>query len=65
MGTTSGNGEREIGELITKAVDKIGKEGVITVVVSKNTIKNLAYLALYQSYYLFLLLFFIGLGIAG
>ena len=31
MGTISANGEREIGELIAKAMEKVGKEGVITV----------------------------------
>ncbi|TQD94458.1 hypothetical protein C1H46_019948 [Malus baccata] len=30
VGTISVNGEREIGELIAKAVEKVGKEGVIT-----------------------------------
>ncbi|RXH78479.1 hypothetical protein DVH24_001997 [Malus domestica] len=31
VGTISVNGEREIGELIAKAVEKVGKEGVITI----------------------------------
>jgi chaperonin GroEL len=31
VGTVSANGEREIGEIIAKAMDKVGKEGVITV----------------------------------
>ncbi|MQL81276.1 hypothetical protein Taro_013747, partial [Colocasia esculenta] len=31
VGTISSNGEREIGELIAKAMEKVGKEGVITV----------------------------------
>ncbi len=31
MGTISANGEREIGELIARAMEKVGKEGVITV----------------------------------
>ena len=31
VGTISANGEREIGEIIAKAMDKVGKEGVITV----------------------------------
>ena len=35
MGTISANGEREIGELIARAMEKVGKEGVITVSVSK------------------------------
>jgi len=30
-GTISANGEREIGEIIAEAMDKVGKEGVITV----------------------------------
>ena len=34
VGTISANGEREIGELIAKAMEKVGKEGVITVAVS-------------------------------
>ncbi|KAB5564859.1 hypothetical protein DKX38_004913 [Salix brachista] len=31
VGTISANGEREIGELIAKAMEKVGKEGVITI----------------------------------
>ena len=31
VGTISANGQREIGEIISKAMDKVGKEGVITV----------------------------------
>jgi chaperonin GroEL len=31
VGTVSANGEREIGDIIAKAMDKVGKEGVITV----------------------------------
>ncbi|MFS7918831.1 putative TCP-1-like chaperonin intermediate domain superfamily [Helianthus anomalus] len=31
VGTISANGEREIGELIGKAMEKVGKEGVITI----------------------------------
>merc|ERR1712164_18967 len=31
VGTISANGEREIGDLIAKAMEKVGKEGVITV----------------------------------
>lgn len=31
VGTISSNGEREIGELIAKAMEKVGKEGVITI----------------------------------
>jgi len=34
VGTISANGEREIGELIAKAMEKVGKEGVITIQVS-------------------------------
>ena len=30
----SANGEREIGELIAKAMEKVGKEGVITISIS-------------------------------
>lgn len=33
MATISANGEREIGELIARAMEKVGKEGVITVAV--------------------------------
>ncbi|XP_057965112.1 chaperonin CPN60-2, mitochondrial-like [Malania oleifera] len=31
VGTISANGEREIGDLIAKAMEKVGKEGVITI----------------------------------
>lgn len=31
VATISANGEREIGDLIAKAMEKVGKEGVITV----------------------------------
>lgn len=34
VGTISANGDREIGELIAKAMEKVGKEGVITISVS-------------------------------
>ena len=34
VGTISANGEREIGDLIARAMEKVGKEGVITVGVS-------------------------------
>lgn len=34
VATISANSEREIGELIAKAMEKVGKEGVITVTVS-------------------------------
>ncbi len=39
VGTISANGEREIGELISKAMEKVGKEGVITVADGK-TLEN-------------------------
>lgn len=34
VATISANGEREIGELIARAMEKVGREGVITVSVS-------------------------------
>ena len=36
VGTISANGESEIGEMIAKAMDKVGKEGVITVEEAKS-----------------------------
>ncbi|KAM6564983.1 hypothetical protein CsatB_024981 [Cannabis sativa] len=39
VGTISANGEREIGELIAKAMEKVGKEGVITIADGK-TLEN-------------------------
>ena len=42
VATISANGEREIGGLIAKAMEKVGKEGVITIAVSENTLKNLS-----------------------
>ncbi|KAG2308913.1 hypothetical protein Bca52824_028661 [Brassica carinata] len=39
VGTTSANGDREIGELIAKAIESVGKEGVITVQAG-NTLYN-------------------------
>ncbi|KAJ9511421.1 hypothetical protein QJQ45_029915, partial [Haematococcus lacustris] len=39
VGTISANGEKEIGELIAKAMEKVGKEGVITVADGK-TMEN-------------------------
>ncbi len=36
VGTISANGEREIGEMIAKAMDTVGKEGVITVEEAKS-----------------------------
>jgi chaperonin GroEL (HSP60 family) len=38
VGTISANGERDIGELIARAMEKVGKEGVITVAVSNLSI---------------------------
>ena len=34
MSTISANGEREISDLIAKAMERVGKEGVITIQVS-------------------------------
>ena len=34
VATISANGEKEIGDLISKAMEKVGKDGVITIVVS-------------------------------
>lgn len=39
VGTISANGERDIGELIARAMEKVGKEGVITVA-DGNTLEN-------------------------
>jgi chaperonin GroEL len=36
VGTISANGEREIGEMIAEAMQKVGKEGVITVEEAKS-----------------------------
>ncbi|HEX9810019.1 MAG TPA: chaperonin GroEL, partial [Alphaproteobacteria bacterium] len=36
VGTISSNGEREIGEMISKAMDRVGREGVITVEEAKS-----------------------------
>merc|ERR1711991_1205424 len=36
VGTISANGEKEIGEMIAKAMDKVGNEGVITVEEAKS-----------------------------
>ncbi|KAL0699453.1 hypothetical protein Bca4012_055575 [Brassica carinata] len=41
VGTISANGEREIGELIAKAMEKVGKEGVITIQDGKTLINEL------------------------
>ena len=35
VGTISANGEKEIGDLIAKAMERVGKEGVITVEVNR------------------------------
>ena len=34
MGTISANGDKEIGDLIARAMERVGKEGVITVEVN-------------------------------
>jgi len=41
VGTISANGEREIGELIARAMEKVGKEGVITVADGKTLYNEL------------------------
>jgi len=41
VGTISANGEREIGELIAKAMERVGKEGVITVADGKTLYNEL------------------------
>ncbi|KAF3486229.1 hypothetical protein F2Q69_00053544 [Brassica cretica] len=41
VGTISANGEREIGELIAKAMERVGKEGVITIQDGKTLINEL------------------------
>ncbi|GLT97864.1 hypothetical protein SLE2022_154080 [Rubroshorea leprosula] len=41
VGTISANGEREIGELIAKAMEKVGKEGVITILDGKTLFNEL------------------------
>ncbi|GMI83120.1 heat shock protein 60, HEAT SHOCK PROTEIN 60-3B [Hibiscus trionum] len=41
VGTISANGEREIGELIAKAMEKVGKEGVITIEDKKTLLNEL------------------------
>lgn len=40
VGTISANGEKEIGDLIARAMERVGKEGVITVSVSRLGIKR-------------------------
>ena len=37
VGTISANGEKEIGEMIAKAMQKVGNEGVITVEEAKRS----------------------------
>ncbi|KAL7209775.1 hypothetical protein ACSBR1_031354 [Camellia fascicularis] len=41
VGTTSANGEREIGELIAKAMEKVGKEGAIPIADGKTLYNEL------------------------
>lgn len=41
VGTISANGDREIGELIAKAMEKVGKEGVITIQDGKTLMNEL------------------------
>ncbi|KAI8545794.1 hypothetical protein RHMOL_Rhmol07G0065800 [Rhododendron molle] len=41
VGTISANGDREIGELIEKAMEKVGKEGVITITEGKTLYNEL------------------------
>ncbi|KMZ67110.1 Chaperonin CPN60-2, mitochondrial [Zostera marina] len=41
VGTISANGEREIGELIAKAMEKVGKDGVITIADGKTLYNEL------------------------
>jgi chaperonin GroEL len=43
VGTISANGDRTIGELIAEAMDKVGKDGVITVEESKTMETNLEF----------------------
>lgn len=43
VGTISANGEREIGELIAKAMEKVGKEGVITIQVSCTMLMHICF----------------------
>ena len=40
VGTISANGEKEIGDLIARAMERVGKEGVITVSVC-HTVQHL------------------------
>jgi hypothetical protein len=50
VGTISANGEREIGEIIARAMEKVGKEGVITVAVRVLYTNHLAYSLLGRHY---------------
>jgi chaperonin GroEL len=43
VGTISANGDRAIGELIAEAMDKVGKDGVITVEESKTMLTDLEF----------------------
>ncbi len=42
VGTISANGEKEIGDLIARAMERVGKEGVITVSVSHTIFAKLS-----------------------
>jgi hypothetical protein len=44
VGTISANGDREIGDLLARAMEKVGKEGVITVSVSISYYLHLLYI---------------------
>ena len=44
VGTISANGEREIGELIARAMERVGRDGVITIQVSNLPIDTLSFL---------------------
>ena len=46
MATISANGDHEIGELIARAMERVGKEGVITVADGKTLENELEVLAL-------------------
>jgi chaperonin GroEL len=41
VGTISANGDREIGDMLAKAMDKVGREGVITVEEAKGMVTDL------------------------
>ena len=40
VGTISANGEKEIGDLIARAMERVGKEGVITVSVRVSSLSS-------------------------